>query len=252
MPGGELVAHYFISDLHLDAKSQKMALGFLHFMANLEDAESLYILGDFFEAWIGDDYDDAFIRQLKQSFCALANKDTRIYIMHGNRDFLLGEQFAKDCQAELIDVDSRMIQIGEQQALLMHGDTLCTDDVDYLAFRAMVRNPEWKAGFLSQSIPERIAFAQKARSESQSEQKMKSNDIMDVTQNEVDKVMTEAGISLLIHGHTHRPNTHVWQHQGQERTRIVLGDWSDTQGWMIRWEEKDSPELSSFPLSEMI
>ena len=244
------MAHYFISDLHLEARHPKMAEGFFGLLKGLKEAgaqatESLYILGDFFETWLGDDYQDELSERIKHSLKQLSDSGIAVYFMHGNRDFLMGEQFAKECGAKLID-EGTVITIGDDTALLMHGDSLCTRDVEYMKVRQMLRNPLWKADFLSKPMEARVAFAAHARAESQSSQQMKANDIMDVTQDEVDNVMTNAGVSRLIHGHTHRPNTHLWEFSGEQRERIVLGDWSDENGWMIRWEKDSAPQLSKF------
>lgn len=244
------MAHYFISDLHLEAQHPKMAEGFFGLLKNLKEAgaqntESLYILGDFFETWVGDDYQDELSERIKHSLKQLSDSGVAVYFMHGNRDFLMGEQFAKDCGAKLLD-ESKVITIGDTPALIMHGDSLCTRDIEYMKVRQVLRNPLWQADFLGKPMAERIAFAAQARAESQSSQQMKANDIMDVTQDEVDKEMTTAGVSRLIHGHTHRPNTHLWEFNGEKRERIVLGDWSDENGWMIRWQAGEEPTLEKF------
>lgn len=244
------MTHYFISDLHLDAQHPKMANGFFGFVKNLQNsdsvhAESLYILGDFFETWVGDDYQDDLSEQIKRSLKELSDSGVTVYFMHGNRDFLMGEQFAKECGGTLLD-EGTIITVGDDRALLMHGDSLCTRDIEYMKARQLLRNPLWQADFLSKPMDARVAFAAQARSESQSSQQMKANDIMDVTQADVDSEMTKAGVVRLIHGHTHRPNTHSWEFNGEARERIVLGDWSESKGWMIRWEAGELPSLESF------
>ncbi len=244
------MTHYFISDLHLDAQHPKMSNGFFGFVKNLQEsgsakAESLYILGDFFETWVGDDYQDSLSEQIKCSLKELSDSGVAVYFMHGNRDFLMGEQFANQCGGTLLD-EGTIITVGNDRALLMHGDSLCTRDIEYMKARQLLRNPLWQADFLSKPMDARVAFAAQARSESQSSQQMKANDIMDVTQADVDSEMTKAGVVRLIHGHTHRPNTHVWEFNGEARERIVLGDWSDSKGWMIRWEAGELPSLESF------
>lgn len=244
------MTHYFISDLHLDAQHPKMSNGFFGFVKSLQEsgsakAESLYILGDFFETWVGDDYQDSLSEQIKCSLNELSDSGVAVYFMHGNRDFLMGEQFANQCGGTLLD-EGTIITVGNDRALLMHGDSLCTRDIEYMKARQLLRNPLWQADFLSKPMDARVAFAAQARSESQSSQQMKANDIMDVTQADVDSEMTKAGVVRLIHGHTHRPNTHSWEFNGEARERIVLGDWSDSKGWMIRWEAGELPSLESF------
>ena len=138
------MTHYFISDLHLQTSHPKMTEGFLQLLTRLQGAESLYILGDFFEVWIGDDYDDPMVSSIKSGLKQLSESGTSVYLMHGNRDFLLGNTFAEQAGATLMD-EGTVITIGNQQALLMHGDSLCTLDTAYMQMRAMFRNPEWQA-----------------------------------------------------------------------------------------------------------
>ena len=183
--------------------------------------------------------------QIKCSLKELSDSGVAVYFMHGNRDFLMGEQFANQCGGTLLD-EGTIITVGNDRALLMHGDSLCTRDIEYMKARQLLRNPLWQADFLSKPMDARVAFAAQARSESQSSQQMKANDIMDVTQADVDSEMTKAGVVRLIHGHTHRPNTHSWEFNGEARERIVLGDWSESKGWMIRWEAGELPSLESF------
>ncbi len=239
------MAVYFISDLHLQPASPALAQGFIGFLENIQDAEALYILGDFFEVWIGDDFSNPFVDQIKQALRALSDRGVKVWLMHGNRDFLLGQRFCKETGAILLN-DPATIQLGGDTALLMHGDSLCTLDTAYMQARQMLRSPQWQEQFLAKTIPDRIAFARQVRSESQSGNQMKSADIMDVTPAEVDRIMTEQHVSLMIHGHTHRPFDHHWQHQGESRRRIVLGDWDDHSGWMIRWCNDRGFELEKF------
>ncbi|MDF1641073.1 UDP-2,3-diacylglucosamine diphosphatase [Thalassolituus oleivorans] len=239
------MALYFISDLHLEHQRPAMAAGFKAFVDGLTDAEALYILGDFFEVWMGDDYNDPFVDGVKATLRDAVERGIAVYLMHGNRDFLLGEAFCADIGANMV-AEGSVIHHGDESAVILHGDSLCTQDVEYMKIRQMFRSPQWQADFLGKSLEERIAFARHVRSESQSGQQMKSAEIMDVTPIEVDKALDEAGVTRMIHGHTHRPDVHHWQHQGEARERIVLGDWDDTQGWMIRWEKDSAPQLSKF------
>jgi len=239
------MTHYFISDLHLQGNRPAMSEGFFGLLERLDDAETLYILGDFFEVWIGDDYTDALVERIQSSLKSLADRGVKIFFMHGNRDFLMGDTFAHACGAEMLD-EGTVISVGDQQALLMHGDSLCTRDVAYMDMRKLFRNPQWQADLLSKSIEERLAIGQQVRSESKAGQQMKADDIMDVTPDEVDQVMSDAGVDLMIHGHTHRPDTHTWEFDGNVRKRIVLGDWSDDHGWLIRWSDDSAPVLEKF------
>jgi UDP-2,3-diacylglucosamine hydrolase len=239
------MAVYFISDLHLTPEKPAMTAGFLAFIQQLDDAEALYILGDFFEVWIGDDITTELTRQVEQALADLSQRGCHIFIMHGNRDFLLGSDFCQRIGGSLIN-EYTIIALGDSKILLLHGDSLCTRDTEYQQVRQMFRNPQWQQQFLSQSIDDRIAFARKVRDQSQKSGQMKDNDIMDVTLSEVDQALDEANVNSMIHGHTHRPATHQWQQQGAQRQRWVLGDWSDSHGWMIRWTVESGLLLSEF------
>lgn len=240
------MAIYFISDLHLEPAQKAITDGFLSFLDNLSDAEELYILGDFFEVWIGDDYTNEYIEKINQALKQCAEKGTKIYFMHGNRDFLIGQAWCEKAHCELLD-ESKLITLGDETILLMHGDSLCTDDVDYMKARFLLRNEQFQTQLLSKPIPERLEFAKKIRSESKESQKGKNYEIMDVNQNAVDQALTAANCSIIIHGHTHRPNVHHWEFQGENRTRYVLGDWGD-KGWFIKWQESEALKLTSFDI----
>jgi UDP-2,3-diacylglucosamine hydrolase len=236
----------FISDLHLDPARPDVARAFLHFIENqAPQAEALYILGDFFEAWIGDDLQHPFVDSVKQSLRTLTDTGIPVFLMHGNRDFLIGEQFCAETGCQLLE-DPTLLELYGRKVLLMHGDTLCTRDVDYLAFRQMVRVPTWQTDFLSKSLTERLAIAENVRAASKQKTSELQYDIMDVTQSEVEKVMTEQDVQLLIHGHTHRPAVHQLKINGKPAERVVLGDWH-TAGWLIRFSETGY-ELEDFPL----
>ncbi len=236
---------YFISDLHLQDSHPAMTQGFFDYLENLTDAKALYILGDFFEVWIGDDYESPLVNEVKSALKALTLRGIQLYIMHGNRDFLIGEDFCQQAGATLL-ADPSVIDFDGEKVLLMHGDSMCTKDVAYMKMRPMLRNPIMQKQLLSQTIEQRLAMATHMRGESQKGNQMKSADIMDVTPEEVDKLMTENAVKILIHGHTHRPFVHNWQHDGEERRRIVLGDWSNTQGWQIRYNKESGFKLSEF------
>lgn len=241
---------YFISDLHLEPARPALAQGFAHYLQQLQerqDADQLYILGDFFEVWMGDDFVNPFVDQVKAALKQLSDSGTEILLMHGNRDFLLGEDFCRDAGATLI-TDPTLITLGEETVLLMHGDSLCTQDIEYMKIRQVFRSAAWQKDFLEKSLEERIAFARQVRSESQSGQEMKSNDILDVTLSEVDREMSEHNVNVMIHGHTHRPALHEWNFEGQQRQRYVMGDWSDDKGWEIRWNADTGIQLLEFSL----
>jgi UDP-2,3-diacylglucosamine hydrolase len=221
------------------------AVCFLDFMLEPQAGDSLYILGDFFNYWIGDDVKHPYIEQIQQVLKATQARGVTLYFMHGNRDFLIGEDFCKAAGMTLLS-DPTVIQLGSEPVVLMHGDSLCTRDDAYMEFRKMARNPQWQKQFLNQPIEDRIAYAQKARSESQSSNSMKDESIMDVTPAEVDIALTKHQSKRMIHGHTHRPNIHQWQQDGESRERIVLGDWY-TKGWYLKFDH-DQYDLVEFDL----
>jgi UDP-2,3-diacylglucosamine hydrolase len=225
---------WFISDLHLAPEETRITAGFLDFMLEPQAGDSLYILGDFFNYWIGDDVEHPYIQQIQQVLKATKDRGVDLYFMHGNRDFLIGDAFCKASGMTLLN-DPTVITLNSEPVVLMHGDSLCTRDEAYMAFRKMARDPQWQQQFLSQSIEERIAFAQKARDESQSSNSMKDESIMDVTPAEVDIELTKLNSKRMIHGHTHRPAIHNWQFNGNKRERIVLGDWYE-KGWYLKVE----------------
>lgn len=225
----------FISDLHLDGAWPEISEQFFAFLeTRASKAESLYILGDLFESWVGDDDDDPHKLRICQALRALTDSGVSCYVMHGNRDFMLGADFAKRCGARMLD-DPHVIELGGQKVALMHGDTLCTDDAEYLAFRGMVRNPRWQEAMLTRSLDERRGFAAKARDVSRDAMGDKPAEIMDVNQQAVQQAMLKLGVKTLIHGHTHRPAIHEFELGAGSARRIVLGDWYE-QGSVLRWD----------------
>ena len=222
-----------ISDLHLEEERPDITRAFLHFLdTRARQAEALYILGDFFEVWIGDDAMTPFQRSIAQALRRLADSGTRIYLMHGNRDFLLGKAFCREAGCTLLG-DPHTVELAGEKVLLMHGDSLCTLDIGYQKMRRLLRNP--LSLFILRNLPldTRHRLARKLRSESRSQTRMKASDIVDVTPDEVQRVMARYGVKTLIHGHTHRPDVHALQVDGQPAKRIVLGDW-DKQGWALQ------------------
>ncbi len=222
----------FISDLHLDPKRPQIIGLFLQFLQQAaREAEAVYILGDLFEAWIGDDAvngDEPPLAAMR----ALTQAGVPLYVMRGNRDFLLGDRFEALTGATLLP-DPTVIDLHGEPTLLMHGDTLCIDDKGYQQFRAMVHNPQWQQMFLAKPIPERLEMAKAARQESTSRNASLDEYLMDVNQGAVEAAMREHKVRRLIHGHTHRPAIHDFQLDGQNVQRIVLGDWYD-QGSQLR------------------
>ena len=215
----------FISDLHLDDSRPSATKHFLELLSKLKSSkiEKLYILGDFLEYWVGDD--DPSICA-KESFQSLkeASDYFDIYIMHGNRDFLISDNFAKIHKINLIK-DPTLVTINEKKIILMHGDTLCTDDKKYQEFRNTVRNPVWQAQILKKPLSERLELASKLRNESKIEVELKDEFIMDINNDEVKNIFIKFNVDEIIHGHTHRPNIHQMKVKDKYVRRIVLGDW---------------------------
>jgi UDP-2,3-diacylglucosamine hydrolase len=215
----------FISDLHLSEKRPEVTALFLRFLREqAAGAEALYILGDLFEAWLGDDLILPDYRPVLEAFRALTAGGTTLFVMHGNRDFLIGDAFAELTGARLLG-EPAVIVLHGRRALLMHGDTLCTDDLPYQQMRAQLRKPEFIADFLRKPAAERIAFAQQLRARSQEETRRKQEYIMDVNAEAVAAAYRAHEVDLLIHGHTHRLGWHTFPVDERKVERIVLGDW---------------------------
>lgn len=239
---------FFISDLHLAPEYPAITealIGFLKTTAS--GADTLYILGDLFDAWMGDDDHSPHCLQVASILKEYAASGTEVFFMHGNRDFLLGEAFAKRCNLSLL-TDPTVINLPQGEALLMHGDSLCTGDREYLNFRAMVRSPQWQQQVLAKSLAERKALAAQLRATSQSMNSIKAEDIMDVTADEVVRMMGQHQCQILIHGHTHRPARHSLKVNRMPGERIVLGDWHQ-QGWYL-YSSETNLELRSFPIHQ--
>ena len=230
----------FISDLHLCEERPKINSLFSQFIDEFaHDAAALYILGDLFEYWIGDDQldHDPLARRVAAQLAATAKRGTRIYFMHGNRDFLIGARFANESSLTLLP-DPTLIALHAQQVLLTHGDTLCTDDTAYQRFRTQVRDPSWQAELLAKPYTERAALARSMRSCSDVEKSMKPDAIMDVNKDAVAQMFEQQNVAAMIHGHTHRPAMHRHNVNGRNVTRWVLQDWHDLGGYLA----DDGPE----------
>ncbi len=226
----------FISDLHLSADRPAITALLLDFLQErAARAQALYVLGDLFEVWLGDDAIHPAYQPVLQAFRALAGGGMPVAVLHGNRDFLLGQTFEQLSGCRLI-ADPTLIELNGEPTLLMHGDTLCTDDVEYQQFRAHVRNPETQRQFLAMGIEQRIAMARQFRDASRERTSHKASAIMDVNQQAVANVMRRHGVRQLIHGHTHRPAVHDFTLDGQPARRIVLGDWYE-QGSVLVCDE---------------
>lgn len=212
----------FIADLHLDAVRPGVAALAQRFVERLHGAAALWILGDLFEAWLGDDLVEPAHEPFIAALGALATSGTAVHLMHGNRDFLLGEAFAARIGAVLHREDERLVALGGESVLLLHGDTLCTDDRPYQELRATLRDPCWQAGFLARTPAERIEAARALRERSREAVAGKSGEIMDVAPAAVEDAFVRSGCGTMIHGHTHRPDDH---RENSRRRRLVLGDW---------------------------
>ena len=239
------VLTYFIADLHLAQNRPDITACFLSFLQNdAPKAEVLYILGDLFEYWVGDDDDSSFILEISQAIKHLSTLGCKIYFIHGNRDFLLGKRFAKQSGMELLP-EITLIDLYGKSVVIMHGDTLCTRDVGYQKFRKKSRSWWWQAIIKSLPLSVRRKIANNYRDQSASATAMKSQDIMDVTESEVVDCLSQYQSQLMIHGHTHRPDIHDIVVSNQAAQRIVLGDWYEQGAWLKA--TPDSIELMNSP-----
>ncbi|WP_111976700.1 UDP-2,3-diacylglucosamine diphosphatase [Algibacillus agarilyticus] len=230
------MSYYFISDLHLSENRPDITAMFVDFLTSLNPkTDTLYILGDFFDYWIGDDDPSTWLLPIKQALKKVSDDGIAIYFMVGNRDFAIGKRFCKACGMTLLS-DPSIVKLYQQRILLMHGDILCTDDVSYQKFRRIIRNPI--VLFVLRHLPLRTRhkIAQKLRQESQQKQSQVQMSILDVNTQAVAKCMDDWQVDLLIHGHTHRPRIHNHARATNRGTRIVLGDWYD-QGSILELDE---------------
>lgn len=224
----------FVSDLHLCGEQPRVSRMFLRFLEQCtHHAQALYILGDLFEYWAGDDDLETTPHQpVIQAMRQVAERGCRLYFMHGNRDFLLGEDFARACGGTLLP-DPWLMDLHGQPALLSHGDLLCTDDKDYQNFRSLVRTPQWRQNFLARPLDERKTMIMQLRARSEREKSYKAASIMDVNDQAVASLLRQHGYPpLLIHGHTHRPARHRIELDGWNCERIVLPDWDERGGYL--------------------
>lgn len=235
----------FISDLHLLSQHEGTMALFSRFIKEVAtEADVLYILGDLLEYWLGDDDPAPDYQKVFSDLKSLPEEHgTKIFLMHGNRDFLIGNKLAEQCGFTLIE-DPTVIDLNGNRTLLMHGDTLCTDDVDYQQFRSMVRNPEWQKEVLRKSLEERLGLAMSLRQTSQQSTSEKEEYIMDVNAGAVEQAFIENDVDIIIHGHTHRPDIHRYEINRKEAIRIVLGDWHDSARYL-----SVSPDQAEFALS---
>lgn len=218
---------YFISDLHLSTTRPDISRALAAFLQQHTGCDQLYILGDLFEVWVGDDDDAALAQDTAAALRAFSAAGPDLFLMQGNRDFMLGETFCQSAGGQLLP-DPTVIELDGEPTLLMHGDSLCTADKEYQQFRKTARDPQWQAALMAESLEQRRAFAAQLRGKSKEANSNKAEDIMDVTPADVELIMAEHDVRQLIHGHTHRPA----HHDEPTGSRWVLGDW-DTKGWAI-------------------
>ena len=235
----------FISDLHLEAERPEIGDQFIRFLqTDATEAEALYILGDLFEAWVGDDDSNAHYAIIKLAIRKLPDSGIPAYFMHGNRDFMIGRRFANETGVEILK-DPYPVKMYGQKALLSHGDAMCTDDVQYQRVRLMTRDPDWQQSMLAKPLKERLRIAEEARRQSLEQKLNLSMDIMDVNQGAVMRAINEYGVDVLLHGHTHRPDVHTVDLGNRKAKRVVLGDWY-SQGSVVRWDLR-GPKLEMMP-----
>jgi len=227
---------WFAPDVHLDPSTPEIAGRFQRFLAGpARGARALFLLGDLFEAWIGDDDPEPAHQAVIGSIAAMAAAGTKIFVMRGNRDFMIGERFCAASGARLLD-DPAILTMGRERVMLTHGDGLCVDDRPYQRLRALVRDPVIRADFARLPIDARRRLATQARAGSREHLANTASYITDVNQAAVETVLDDAGITLMIHGHTHRPGVHRFRSGGEDRTRVVLGAWHD-QADVVRWDD---------------
>ncbi|MDQ7050257.1 MAG: UDP-2,3-diacylglucosamine diphosphatase [Enterobacterales bacterium] len=238
---------HFISDLHLCHQQPQLLKLFKHYMQEIAPtSDQLYILGDLFEVWLGDDAvnanlpDSDIYQQSIQLIRDYSDNQGDVFVMHGNRDFLLATDFAKQSGASLLP-EVYILELFNKKIGLMHGDSLCTDDTDYQAFKTMVRDPIWQQDFLKLDLDKRVQIASALRQQSQQQQKQKTMTIMDVNTDAVINIMQTEQLDILIHGHTHRQKTHSLKISPKNVQRIVLSDWNQ-QGFYLAMDEQGFSE----------
>lgn len=237
----------FISDLHLAQERPGTLALFLDFLRRRAPrAGALYILGDLFDAWIGDDDPSTLAEQVRAGLRELTELGTEVYLQHGNRDFLLGEAFLQATGCRLID-ETHVIEHAGERILLMHGDLLCTDDVGYQQARQMLRDPAFIADFLARDLAERAALAASYRAKSGEATSLLAEDIMDVNPDTVADYLRRHDANTLIHGHTHRPATHTMVVDGHEATRRVLPEWHEDTGFALVRQDDGTFSEERFP-----
>lgn len=227
------MAVLFVSDVHLSARRPDQLALFLRFLASTQEhAEALYILGDLFDVWLGDDDDSPLAQSVIDGLARFSGCGVPLFFIRGNRDFLMDGGFEQRTGGRIL-ADPTVIDLYGHPTLISHGDSLCTRDVEYQAFRRKLYSKEWKQGFLAQPFAMRVSIAKQIRQASFEASSRKPPDIMDVTREAVDELMRAHGVFRLVHGHTHRPNVHQFSVDGQQATRTVLGDWYEKDSVLV-------------------
>jgi UDP-2,3-diacylglucosamine hydrolase len=239
------VTKLFISDLHLDASRPAAIAAFLDFLAGpARAATDLYRLGDLFEVWVGDDDPNPLHLKIAVAINDVARSGTRCFFMAGNRDFVIGKDFLQRAGMTGLH-DPALICVGDTSVLISHGDIYCTDDIGYQRYRRIVYNPVIRAIYNALPFALRNRIVGSIRSNSQTSVEFKPPEIMDVNPAAINHALTEYGVSVILHGHTHRPAIHDFDADGKQARRIVLGDWYQA-GSVLRWDEA-GPRLESLP-----
>ena len=226
----------FISDLHISEPHPEIGQQFIDFLSHQAlKYNALYILGDLFEYWLGDNDTNPYLNKIRNALEEYTKTGIPTYFIHGNRDFLIGERFSNETGIKILS-DPTVIQIYNEDILISHGDLFCTDDTSYQATRKLTRDPKWQNMILNKSLEERKAFAHEARLKSKNHTKNLIDEITDVNQTEIANTFKEFNLKTIIHGHTHRPAIHITKINNVDHKRIVLGDWYD-QGSCLEWDE---------------
>jgi len=232
---------FFISDIHISEQYPEIGEQLIDFLENqAQQSDALYILGDLFEYWLGDDDTNHEYKKIKSTLKLYTDKKIPTYLMHGNRDFLIGETFANETGITILP-DPSIIDLYGEKILISHGDIFCTDDIEYQLSRESTRNPNWQKMILGKSLKERKKLAYEARKKSSKHTRQTKKILMDVNQNEINETFKKYGLNQIIHGHTHKPAIHNSMINGELYKRIVLGDWYD-QGSVLKWDQS-GPEL---------
>ena len=232
----------FISDLHLNDDQPHIIFMFKSYLESLikknKDDIELYIIGDLFESWVGDDHETSLNKDIKSALLQLTTNNIKTYFLYGNRDFLIGNKFLEETGVVLIS-DPDVFTYKNKKVLISHGDEFCTDDIEYQMFRKIVRNKDWQKDFLGFPISKRLKIAGEAKDASQNSKEKKSMNIMDVNQAAIEKAINIHQVDLMIHGHTHRPAKHIIESNNHYCERFVLGDWTDDCAIILDWSNED-------------